>query len=332
MSDFSIYKSKLVIKASDIHKIFVLKEKKISSFNRLNYQNTICEEFQRQFSSTVNIKDTRINKAVTIRLYCCSASCDRQFKLKLKCCDLASEEEDVQFDVYSTKNVCTHQEKIVRRLMKGERERVVEEIQKSSVTKYRNDSIRNSDKELLSEGHMQKIYSEDVLRKAVSEKKCEKDLDKDHLIDLFLRRKNLNFVTSMEFLKDSFNVCLISEKQISALKLIIEKKRDKKEVSRIYYDATGSICEKPDETMKVTFHYVIIAPHLIGSDDRHTMINVGEMITSSHTADQQELFLRKFLHAATKDTKNKGLKEYYKNFYLVSVQYFFFSHSGRDSN
>lgn len=302
----------LIIKQDVLSKIFSFEGNNCIGLNKNEYRDILCEEFLIQFKNTVNIKWGRGNKqSIVIDLYCASKHCQVKYKISKKKSEIALTNEQVNLSVKSNGHQCYHEdEKLIRQLRGTNRENIAKQVKQSSVDLVRNDAIIEG-KNTVSSGNLNNIYTKAVLRKAASEFSAKNDKSSDSLFDVFLQSNHLKFVNSIEYKFNKFNVLLISEEQIQILSKYITNCKRNNELTRLHYDATGGILAKPNEDINNLFNHVIIIPHKFHEiDSVGSHINIGEMITSLHTSDQQEIFLRKFLQLARKQIKSKG------NFFL----------------
>lgn len=309
MSKYLIKLDNLSVKSDQINDIFTFDGDYCNGLNKESYINVICSEILKQFMSTVNVKYGRDKgKIIVIYMYCVLKQCTRAFKIKIEK-HTVKKNESANFEVSSTENDCDHREKVIRQLRGNERRMLAEKIKSTSISSFRSDAIIDSDKESLSKGNLQTIYTKPVLRKALSEKKCENDFHSNPLFDLVMQINNFKFVHSVDFKKERFNVILLSSKQISSLKTYLRWCRENNQISRLHFDATGGVLASPDDDISNLFHHIIVFPWKFNKiDNKCSFMNVGEMISALHTSDQQEIFLRRFIQLASKQIKQDGTK------------------------
>jgi hypothetical protein len=181
-------------------------------------------------------------------------------------------------------------------------------IKGQSYAEVRNKKINQANESLLAQGNLQDIATPEVLRRIKCEGKSSKKLHSDGLINLIMKLCDSELIHSFEVKPEKFGICIISNEQIFALKHYIGQCKDAKSIVRLYYDATGSIVGKPRDGFANIFHHVLVAPLRINSNDRNaSLVNIAELITTSHTSDNLEIFLRKFIQIASKDIKSKGI-------------------------
>lgn len=277
--------------------------------NKKKYRDLLCNEFLKQYQKTVNIKWGRDSgKSVTVELYCASKTCHLVFKLTQKKENITMTGNNVTMHLKSSDHVCKHEdEKLIRQLRGSARKEVALKVKGASVDVIRGEAIIDANKELLSKGNLQNIYTAPVLRKAASDLRAKNDLSNDPIYDLFLQSNELKCVHSIEFKFVRFNINLLSSEQIEILKGYISSCSKNSQVSRIHYDATGGILAKPHEDIKNLLHHTIVIPAKFSDlDEQGSFLNIGEMISSLHTSDQQEIFLRRFLQLASKQIDSKG--------------------------
>lgn len=300
--------SDFTINFNQLQDVFNYNDKKCIGLNKEKYTNIVCENFLTQFKKTVNVKwGNDKGKSIIIDLYCASKECKARFKLSQKK-ELINNDSQVNFSVKSTEIDCDHKnEKLVRHLKGENRKKIASAVKDKSVETVRNQAIISCDKVALSEGHLQGIHTYPVMRKAASELRNENDKNKDPMYDIFLQANDLKFVHSVEYKHDKFNVTIISSELISIFVKYLTKCNKSAQVSRVHYDATGGILAKPCEGINNLFHHVIVIPMKLNENDQQgTFLNIGEMISSLHTTDQQEIFIRRFIQLASKEIKTKG--------------------------
>lgn len=296
----------LKIKKETLSDIFTFEETRCTGLNRESYANIIGDEILTQLKSSVNIQWGRDNGAsIIIYLYCPLKTCDYKVKLNQKKSNIKCN-EDVSFAVKTNREKCQHREKVGRPLKGLERKKVAQEAKNTSITQVRDSAIIKSDKELLYEGNLQKIYTKPVIKQAISELNKKNDKSCDPVNDLFLQINDLSCVYSMEIKKERFSITLISEKQIEILKSYATRCHKNEIVSRIHYDATGGILASPSSDIRNLFHHIIVIPLKFNENDKcGTFVNVGELISALHTSEQQEIYLRRFIHLASKQIKQQ---------------------------
>lgn len=307
MTSFEYALSDLKIPVKYIPLVFSFENDICTGINAERYKDIIHKEIQEQFPLTVNTKcGNGSNKyTIVIRLYCALKKCPRKFKLKIKKEDVTLN-SDGYFSFVSTHLSCDHDEKIIRQLRGNERKEIASLVKSSSVSSVRSDAIKSANYESLLKGNMQKVFVKPVLRKAVSELNCESDQSPDTLYDLFLRANKMKFVYNIEYKSERFNITILSTDQIKMLNKYVANCQKNNEVSRIYYDATGGMCKSPANDIKTLFHHTIVIPLKCNEiDSNYTLLNIGEMISALHTSQQQDIFLRRFMHLA-KEPKKSG--------------------------
>lgn len=307
MSKFNYDLKDLEVEKDFVEKVFAFKDGKCSGLHRKKYESIICENFTQKFLSTVFIRWGRVGKKiVAIDLYCASRKCPRKFKLIAQSENI-SETNNVIFKVKSTHLECNHSEKVIRPLKGEERELIATQAHLKSVSVVRNEAKIKADKESLRKGNMQQIFSRGVIRKAVSEKLSKNDESSNPLFDLFLQCDKIEIVNSVEYKSKQFCVTIIADKQIEILKAYIKKCKKENRPVMLFYDATGGILQSPSENIRSLFHHVIVIPWKFNDlDNGFAIINVGELISSLHTSDQQEIFLRRFIQITSKHQINKS--------------------------
>jgi hypothetical protein len=301
----------LIIRKESSEKIFKFNQGECIGLNKESYQNEICKLFLNQFERTVFIQWGRArSNSVIIDLYCASRKCPRKFKIKQLIAEI-SEKDDIIFSVKSTLDQCNHTEKVIRPLKGNERKEVASKAKLTSVSSVRSEAKIQANKDSLQKGNMQQIYSTGVLRKAISEKSSENDRHSNPIFDLILQCDELDIVHNVECKSDRFAVTVISEKNMEILHAYIAKCQELKEISRVYYDATGGILESPKENIRSIFNHVMVFPWKFHDlDNNSTAINIGELITSLHTSNQQEIFLRRLIQNAMKNRESKKGKKF----------------------
>lgn len=308
MSKYTLTLNNLNLEVESLSDIFKFEDGKCRGLNKEKYRDLFCDIFLQQFEKTVNIKWGRDSgKSITIELYCASKVCKKKFKITQKK-DVIKQNETVEMQVKSCVNICNHEkEKLIRQLRGVGRKEAAEQVKATSVDIVRNKAMEHSDVSSLSKGNLQKIYTGPVLRKAASDLSAKNDLSKDPLYDLFLQSNKLKCVHSIEYKLERFNITLLSNEQIEILKGYITTCTRNSQITRIHYDATGGILAKPNDDINNLFHHVlVIASKFNENDDQGSFLNVGEMISSLHTSDQQEIFLKRFLQLASKQINSKG--------------------------
>lgn len=307
MSTYKFNLNNVVIDSCDAKKVISYLDKKGSVLCNKSYREIVCNAFLNQQKVTANIySGNSRGNCIQIYMYCASKVCKRKFKLvqeKLK----IIEDSSITFLASSTQENCDHSEKIIRQLRGEERKNIAKTVKDSSVDNYRSEAILRSNSDLLKAGHLQNIHPSPVLRKAVSDYNRENDKHKDAFMDLMLKLDSIESVFSVELKKDKFSVMILSEKQITMLKSFIENCKKQNTISRIHFDATGNITASPHKDIKKLLHHILVIGHKFNeSDSTNTFVNVGEFITSLHTSDNLEIFLRRFLQLASQQIKKNG--------------------------
>lgn len=308
MSKYAITLNNFHLEVESLSDIFKFEDGNCRGLQREKYRDLLCDKFLQQFEKTVNIKWGRdVGKSITIELYCSSKVCKKKFKITQKK-DLIKQNETVEMQVKSCVNICNHEDdKLIRQLRGITRKEVAEQVKATSVDIVRYEAMTHCDRQSLSKGNLQKIYTGPVLRQAASDLSAKNDLSKDPLYDLFLQSNKLKCVHSIEYKFERFNITLLSNDQIEILKGYIATCKRNSKVTRIHYDATGGILAKPNEDINNLFHHVLVIPSKYNeNDDQGSFLNIGEMISSLHTSDQQEIFLKRFLQLASKQINSKG--------------------------
>lgn len=298
----------LEIDSSELNNLFIFNNEECAGVNKEKYQNTICRLFGKKFNKTVNVRGTYVGKKISIRLYCAVKQCTKIFNVTIRK-DEIQLNRNVKIEVTCNGNICNHNVNVVRNLMKDERAKVAQELKSASISTVRNETILNADKNMLSNGNLQNIHSQEVLRKTKSEVNSKNDMSSNPLFDLFLKIKTIKSACNVEYLEDKFSITLLSSHQIETFKNYVLANNKSKNINRLYYDATGKVCASPTAEIRSIFHHVLIIPKKASVTDKHCcLVNVGELITSLHTSDNQEIFLRRFFQLASKALKNDGMK------------------------
>lgn len=314
MANFECSVGFLDVKVHQLAKLFDFDHEACKGLNRESFQNEICKEFLNQFGVTVNIQwgNDRSRKSIIIDLYCALKSCHRRFKIKILKNDILKGKE-VKLKVLSTHHECNHDEQVIRQLRANDRREIASKAAASSVSKVRSEALNESRKELLKKGHLQQVYTEPVIRQAVSELKSKNDTHKNQLHDLLLKSDKMKFVHNIEYKCERFNITILSNDQIRMLACYRRKCKELKVISRMCYDATGGMCVSPNENIKRLFHHTLVISMKFNEiDTKNSLINIGEMVSSLHTTFQQEIFLRRFIELSSAHIKDSG-----KNLHLL---------------
>lgn len=296
------------VELNELQEVFHYKDNECVGLNKEKYGDNVCGNFFQQFGKTVNIKwGNDKGKSITIDLYCAAKDCEVKYKLTQKKSEIKFDHH-VNLIVKSTEQECEHKnEKLIRQLKGDKRKKIGGAVKDKSVEIVRTAAIISSNKEALAEGHLQEVYTKSVMRKAASELRVKNDKSIDPMYDIFLQANELKYVHNIEYKHDRFNITLISSEQVEILKKYISMCKKDSKVPTIHYDASGGMLAKPCEGMKSLFHHVIVIPMKMNpNDDQGSFINIGEMISSVHTSDQQEIFIRRFLQLAMKQISSEG--------------------------
>lgn len=309
MSQYSHSLKDIKLTSTQVNDVFNFRDGKCVGLNRDNYRNIIPNELHAQSEISANIKwgNDRSRASIIIDLYCVAKDCERLYKITLKKEHIV-ENEELSLCVISTSDKCTHTDKYIRQLRGNERKNVAMQAKSSSVSAVRKAAMENANKELLKKGDMQKIFVKPVIRKAVYELNSRSDKDQYQLFDLFLRANEMPCIHSVEYKSERFNITVLSDEQMRTIASYIKKCADEGTISRVCYDATGGICASPAKDIKNLFHHTLVVSFKVNELDReNALINVGEMISALHTAHQQEIFLRRFVHLASAEIKKDGM-------------------------
>lgn len=312
MSKYIILLDNLKIENNQNSEIFSFKNNCCVGLKRDTYISLVCDAFLSQFNKTINVRWGRDKgENIIIYSYCALKSCKKCYKIHVEKISVQIH-QDIEFKVSSSDDQCKHNDPVIRQLKGKERKQIADKAKATSVSEIRKDAILGCKRDSLEQGNLQKIYTQPVIRKALSEVTKIGDKSNNPLHDVFIQVNELKCVYSVDIKKQRFSITMLSDEQIEILKIYATKCKQNQEISRIHYDATGGILASPDIEIKSLFHHILVIPWKFNEKDKNgTFINIGEMISALHTSDKQEIFLRMFLQLASKLIKQKGIKEKY---------------------
>lgn len=160
-----------------------------------------------------------------------------------------------------------------------ERDLVRNEVKKTSSFKYRANTIDESSPSKIDRGNLQKIKSNDVIRKIRSEALCADDYAKNDLDDLMCRYKDPNNKAYLKHVGLPVYAHCYSNEQLQIIKKI--RKIDPTYTLTAHMDATGSVIRKVDKANKRPLYYAVVIRVPLPLKTKVTC-PVLEMLSSAH--------------------------------------------------
>lgn len=219
-------------------------------------------------------------KSISIRGYCKHENC-RQYKL-IWVPDPDSESKN--FIIMTTLNPKQHFLDLTRWCNGLARTNLKEKSKLLYPEDMFKNELDNMDMELRTkEKNLQGLISKDSLRKVRSEQLCEKQMDKDDLIDLKIQKqlfisRNESYIQEII---DPFIVYLYSDAQFDVLKKLVKERTDSEIV--VHIDSTGAVVRSPSSDCKMIYYYaVIITFKTSPGNNSKELYPIWEMISSEH--------------------------------------------------
>ena len=182
--------------------------------------------------------------------------------------------EDRSVKVYSPSiNYCHVQ--CLTSFVKGvERSILKKKIQYRKPCQFKNEIILRANRELIRMGNLQSIKSDCVVRKIRSEGKSQWDRHTNDILDLInMQMCHREYVQEISF---PFTVKLFSKEQL----MMTEKEADDIHLPLLYFDATGSLVEKPLKEMK----RVLLYSGVIQLRNNKRVCDIFDIISSEHSS------------------------------------------------
>ncbi|KAI4459349.1 hypothetical protein MML48_6g00009974 [Holotrichia oblita] len=210
---------------------------------KLNIVNNVC---------VINFKNKRHIKAkdqYKIYAYCSHPMC-KKFIITI---DNISKSCEHLVTVVSTSRDYFHSTKLTRQLKGEERKIAKRELEYVRPIQAKYNRIQKASSPSIIAGNLQDIKSDNVIRKARSEKLAALDRHKDDIIDMLLmQRQNCGYI---KMVGQPFTIYIFSKKQVELVSEII---RNKSTLPILHLDATGNVVRNPQNMRKRILYYAAV--------------------------------------------------------------------------